>query len=48
MNKFNERNKKNSALGNYKILLREIKEHLNRWRAMSCSQIEKLDTANMS
>lgn len=35
MNKFNK-NKKTSALKNYNTLLREIKEDLNRWNAISC------------
>ena len=37
MNKFNEGNKKTSTLKNYKILLREITENLNRWRGIPCS-----------
>lgn len=33
---------------NYKILLREIKEELNKWRNIPCSQVRRLSTVNMS
>ena len=34
--------------GNYKILMKEIKDNINRWRDIPCSWIGKVNTVKMT
>ena len=39
---------KDLYIGNYKILMEEIKEDTNRWRNIPCSWIERINIVKMS